>query len=87
MYSYQTQKPNLFTDDGQRMFLKVRDRSKKLLEESGAFMLGNVIRDCGGGDSWNMLACVDRLMELGEIREIEQGNTPTQCRVFVAAYK
>lgn len=85
MYNYKTQKPNIFTEDGQRMFLNIRDRSKELLGESGAFMLDNVIAGCGGGDSWNMLACVDRLLELGEIREIEQVDVPGQYRVFVAA--
>lgn len=34
------------------------------------------------GDSWFLMACVDRLVELGEIREITK-HAPGQCRVFV----
>jgi hypothetical protein len=36
-----------------------------------------------GGDSWELMACVDRLIELGEISEIERGDCPGQYRVFV----
>jgi hypothetical protein len=43
------------------------------------------ILNAGGGDSWTMLACVDRLVELGEIREIVQADVPGQYRVFVEA--
>ena len=35
------------------------------------------------GDSWTMLACLDRMVELGEIREIRQGHVVGQCRIFV----
>ena len=46
------------------------------------------------GDSWTMLACLDRMVELGEIREIREREVlvpyndviegPAQHRVFVA---
>lgn len=37
------------------------------------------------GDSWEMMARVDRLVELGEIREITGSNVAGQDRVFVEA--
>jgi hypothetical protein len=83
MYNYQTQKPHILTDEGQRMFLKIRDHVSALLSKSGAVTMGKAIDGTGGGDSWDMLACVDRLVELGEIREIPQGDVPGQCRIFV----
>ncbi len=73
VYNYQTQKPNLFTEEGQVMFLKVRDKAKKLLTIAGAFRQHEVLNDLTG-DGWDMIACVDRLVELGEIEEI-----PRQC--------
>lgn len=85
MYKYETERPTLFTEEGQRMFLKIRDRSKALLAEAGAFTMGNVIRGTGGGSSWQMLACVDRLVELGEIREVtKEADVAGQHRVFVS---
>ncbi len=68
------------------MFIKIRDKAQTLLKTAGAFTMGKVIIGCGGGDSWDMLACVDRLVELGEIREVTSGNVAGQDRVFVENY-
>ena len=84
-YNYKSQKANIFTERGSEMFTKIRDRSKKLLEDAGSFRMQEVWKGCGGGDSWDMLACVDRLVEMGEIVEITKGNVAAQYRVFVKA--
>ena len=84
-YNYKEQKKNIFTEEGQKMFLKIRDNAHQLLESSGAFMMGHVIRNVGGGSSWDMLACVDRLVELGEIRELTDNSVAGQYRTFVEA--
>ena len=83
MYNYQTEKQKIFTEDGQEMFLKIRDNVQKLIKQSGAVMMQNAINSVTG-DSWMMLACVDRLVELKEIREITKENVAGQHRVFVA---
>lgn len=80
-YVYEEQKEELFTDDGQKMFLKIRDKAHRLLKEAGAFRQQEVISDCGGGDSWTMIACVDRLVELGEIVELQR-NCWSQYKVY-----
>lgn len=85
MYNYETEKERLFTDQGQRMLLKVRDHARTLLEHAGAARCEELMSGAGGGDSWQMLACVDRLVELGEIREIPQERCATQYRVYVAS--
>lgn len=83
MYNYQEEKQNLLTDEGQRMFLSVRDRVKELLCEAGAFKSTNALSK-ETGSSWTMLACVDRLEELGEIKEVTAGqNVLTQNRVYI----
>ena len=84
MYNYQTEKQRIFTEDGQEMFLKIRDKVQHLLKQSGAVMMQNAISGVTG-DSWMMLACVDRLVELNEIREITGSNVAGQHRVFVGA--
>lgn len=84
MYNYQTEKQKLFTEDGQEQFLKIRDNVQRLIKQSGAVMMQNAISGVSG-NSWLHLACVDRLVELGEIREITNGSVYGQHRVFVSA--
>ena len=84
MYNYQTERASIFTEEGQVMFLKIRDTVQRHLEEAGAVSMEAAIRDCTGS-SWEMMACVDRLVELGEIREVtEPGKFVSQSRVFVS---
>lgn len=83
MYVYEELKAGIFTESGQEMFLKIRDNTKELIKESGAVTMGSAISGVSG-DSWLMIACVDRMVELGEIREIKQGEVPGQFRVFVS---
>jgi hypothetical protein len=74
-YTYATEKPKIFTESGQVMFLAIRDTARELLGIAGAFRQEELLlRAHTTGDSWQMLACVDRLVELGEIVEI-----PRQC--------
>lgn len=86
MYTYENEKSKIFTEIGQEMFLKIRDKVQSLLKQSGAFMLENAISGITG-DSWSMLACVDRLVELKEIKEItDKTKVAGQHRVFVSYY-
>lgn len=90
-YVYAEERSKLFTDDGQKLFLKIRDATKYLLKEAGAVRLGTLISNqkfAITGDSWEMLACVDRLVELGEIVEIPNTTSTYgygQDRIFVKA--
>lgn len=82
-YEYLLKREQLFSDEGSRLFTNVRDNVKRLLEESGAVRMQEAISG-NTGDSWLMLACMDRMVELGELRELTQ-NVPGQHRVFVRA--
>lgn len=82
MYDYSQERPKLFTDAGQRLFLKLRDYAHRLLEEAGAVRMDRITR-AGWGDGWFLLACVDRMVELGELRELTGPTVPAQARVFV----
>ena len=64
MYEYAIEKKALFTEDGQVKFLEVRDRVKDLLKKAGAFRMDAISVT---GNSFLTLACLDRLVELGEI--------------------
>lgn len=69
-YSYETERPFVFTDEGQRMLLRVRDFSRRILREAGAVRADKLLGACDSGDSWSMMACVDRLCELGYLKLI-----------------
>jgi hypothetical protein len=83
MYKYENEKQSIFTEKGQVDFLKVRDNVRHLLSLSGSVMMDKAIKVISG-DLWFQLACVDRLVELGELVEISKPNTPGQFRVFVS---
>jgi hypothetical protein len=83
-YSYEAEKPALFTDEGQRMFLRVRDHVQRLLKMSGAVRCQEILGAAGSGSSWTQLACVDRMVELGELKRITpRGSVSTQGEVYV----
>jgi hypothetical protein len=70
-YDYQAERPYIFTDEGQRQFLAVRDRANELATSAGAFAVHKAL-EAGSGDSWKTLACMDRLIELGEFRYVDK---------------
>lgn len=83
MYIYEEHRHKIFTDEGQREFLRVRDRAQALLKNAGAFKLFSAASDISG-DTWTMMAYVDRLVEIGEIVEVTEGMCVAgQDRVFV----
>lgn len=83
-YDYKTQRKNLFTEEGSVLFLAYRDQANRLLDEAGAFMSGKITLS---GDAWDAIACADRLVELGEIREMSSPGAWGQHRVFVRVRK
>lgn len=80
-YAYHKERDVVFTDDGQRLFLSIRDKVAGLLKTAGAVRLQEAIAG-QTGDTFHMLACVDRMVELGELRELTTDG-PGQYRVFV----
>ena len=83
-YHYETERREIFTESGQVMFIAIRDNALALIGKSGAATMGKLM--VGTGSSWTMMACVHRLVELGELRSIwDQG--AGQDEVFVAGPK
>lgn len=80
-YKYRDTKSKIFEEENQKIFLKIRDNINRLLADAGAVSMGRAIKGTTG-DSWVMLACVDRLVELGEIEEIPR-NCIAQHRLFI----
>lgn len=89
-YNYQTEREKLFNERGQRLFIGMRDNCMKLLDQAGAFSSGkgmDLPPGIGAADTWEMLAVFDRMIELGEIREITGPSVAGQDRVFVKVHK
>lgn len=82
MYDYSIERPQILTDKGQREFLKLRDRVQRKLRDAGAVRMGEAITI--PGDSWFLMACVDRMVELGELIEVTPPDCRGQDRVFVS---
>jgi len=81
-YQYSTERETLFSEKGSVLFTSIRDNVKRLLKTAGAVRMQEAMSG-NTGDSWLMLACVDRMVELNELRELTK-NVPGQDRVFVA---
>lgn len=84
-YDYPTERKWVFTDDGGRQLLRISWKADELLKVAGAATMGKLIAGEAGG-SWEMMACVDRLVEVGELKEVNYGPCPGQYRIFVRPY-
>jgi hypothetical protein len=82
MYSYEVEKHNLFTEEGSELYTKIRDKVQSLLTLSGAVRWQEATSGICG-DTWLMLACFDRMVELGELKELTGNGAMAQHRVFV----
>lgn len=88
-YMYSDLRRSVFTEEGQLRVLSVIRKARQCLELSGAVRAGILLSAAGSGDSgnsWEMMAAVDRLEELKMLRVItDSAATPAwQDRVFVA---
>lgn len=82
-YSYEVEREKLFTDEGQKVFIAIRDTVKALLKTAGCVRAQEAIKGVSG-NTWTMMACLDRMVELGELREVENPiSSWGQHRLFV----
>lgn len=74
-YNYEEIRPELFTEEGVELLMKMRDISGKLLFQAGAYTFEKVTRTITG-DTWLMMAALDYMVERKEIRMVyEPSNT------------
>jgi hypothetical protein len=83
-YVYETEKPWLFTNKGQSAVIKATLQARELLNVAGAFKAFSVLKNIQYDDMWKGLSILDRLVELGIVREVTS-NCHGQDRVFVEA--
>ena len=80
-YKYSDFKDKIFTDEGQIKFLASRDKINTALDTHGVFRLGEML-DIVKGDAWEFLSHIDRLVEIGEIKEVFHGDGITQRKIY-----
>lgn len=85
-YKYDTYKQFVYTDKGSRVFLSIYQQFQRIVISSGAVTLGKLI-DGFTGDNFEVMACADRLIELGEAKEVTPIGTAWQDRVIVPTNK
>ena len=66
-YNYEKIRPELFTEEGVDLLVRMRDHSSKLLFQAGAYTFEKVTRTITG-DTWLMIAALDYMVERKEIR-------------------
>ena len=83
MYDYQKERPDIFTEQGQKMLTAIRDTSRGLFSFSGAALSEDMMKGVTGG-SWTMLACIDYLAETGDVLEVKNPHSSAgQHRIFI----
>lgn len=84
-YVYEQEKTRLFSEENQKLFLEIRDKSKQMLDAQGAFRYIELVKGFTG-DSWLIMACVDRLVELKDIVPLRDPKTCwSQYQVYSTA--
>lgn len=85
-YSYETEKPWIFSDEGQRAVIKARDKALELFRLAGAAQGEHITKDAGPGawSNWQQMAVLDRLIELGTIKRTKWIEEYLLPDIFVA---
>lgn len=74
-YNYETMKPKVFTESGQRILLSIFKNIERyrLFGNKNRMNVNKMIKSVCG-DTWTMLACINYLEELGEIKLVKKGD-------------
>jgi hypothetical protein len=82
MYNYATERPWTFTDSGVLALFKAYKTAVRLIDVAGVANGMKITEECAC-DTYKMLALLDRLVELGQLREVTGPTIRGQDRIFV----
>jgi hypothetical protein len=82
-YDYARERKRVLVGEGQLVFARLRDWAQRAIRRTGAFRMQEAISAVEPLDVWLVIACVERLVELGEIVEVRRECFP-QYRVFTS---
>lgn len=69
-YDYEVLRRDLFTESGSEEFIRARDAMLELLRPTGAGRASLIFKASPAGDTWSMMAHLDRMVELGDVRYV-----------------
>lgn len=82
-YDYQSQRPYVFTEEGQVQLLAVIKKARDCIEVAGAVRCDKLTGIARCADSWKQMALVDRLVELKMLRQVRDPDKFTQHQIYV----
>jgi hypothetical protein len=86
-YEYRFMKPAVLTKEGQRAFRAIRNRAHDLIEVSGAATLNKIMEGASDvGSTWLLRACVDRMIEIEELRQVPSPEGSTHGLIYYQGY-
>ena len=81
-YEYKVERPSVFTEEGVRNLLHVRDQAFAAIKIAGVVNMQKAVTGLTGS-SWEHLALVDFLVEIGDLHEVRQAQASAgQYRLF-----
>lgn len=84
VYSYENERPYVFTDEGQRQLIQMRDWVLLKLSTAGAFTAGKALGVVSTPDTYKAWALLDRLVELGVVVEVPGQTGLSQYLVYTS---
>ena len=86
-YVYEDFREWLSTTEGAKATGEVLRNIETKLDPAGCAMMAALLPH-STGDSWRMLAAVDRCVEMGVLREVQQAREPAgQYRIFIRGHR
>lgn len=83
MYDYKDEKHTVFTDDGQKLLFEVSGIITESFKKAGVVIMEHILNKANGNSTWDVMAAVDRIKELGYITEITKTDIAGQYRTFI----
>lgn len=82
-YNYDEQRSWLFTDEGQVALIKARDNAIRIAKAAGGAFVGmKALEGVKVGDTWKMLAILDRLVEMVDMAEVPEHDVWSQDKIY-----
>ncbi len=83
-YDYKKLRTEIFTEQGVNLLLHIKSKANRSIRESGATTIGNLISNISiCDDVHHAIACVEYLIERGDLKEITDPDIRCQDRVVV----
>lgn len=81
-YRYESEKYRLFTEDGVKDLMGIKDAAMGLIETAGAFRAVELLEKTSHPDTFFFCAALDYLVEKGHLIELTRPNCMSQFQCY-----